>query len=147
MDNNVQESLVQKTTDPLIRFLNKIVILSVKVLAILMVFVIWLSLVDVIIHLVRHATEFLPTFFTVETLINTLGDFLAVLVAIEIFLNISFYLHKEAIHVPLVLATALTAVARKIIILDYKQVDPFHIIAVAAVIISVGVVYWLIEKK
>ena len=82
-----------------------------------------------------------------ETLIATLGNFLVVLIAIEIYLNIIFYLKQDAIHVPLVIATALTAVARKVIIFDYNSVSALHILGAACVIFALGLTYWLITKK
>jgi uncharacterized membrane protein (DUF373 family) len=146
MDNNSQESLVEKSNDPLIRFLNKTVIFSVKILAVIMVIVIWLALISVAVHLFERMITKPFLLFDVETLITTLGDFLAVLIAIEIFLNIVFYLKKDAVHVPLVLATALTAAARKVIILDYTATSWDHLLATAAVIFAVGITYWLVTK-
>lgn len=147
MEKNQTESLVEETSDPLISRLNKSLVLCVKMLALLMVVVIWLAFIDVIIHLYQQISFTDLGFFDIETLLTTLGDFLAVLIAIEIFLNIVFYLKKDAIHVPLVLATALTAVARKVIVLDAKVVDPHHIYAVASVIFALGISYWLVSKK
>lgn len=146
MDNTSQESLVEKSNDPLIQFLNKTVVFSVKILAVMMVIVIWLALVSVAVHLFERMIAKPFSLFDVETLITTLGDFLAVLIAIEIFLNIVFYLKKDAVHVPLVLATALTAVARKVIILDYSAATWDHLTATAAVIFAVGITYWLVTK-
>lgn len=149
-DNNndhLEESLTRQTSDPLIRFLNKIVVLTVKVLAILMIIVILWGLADVAVHLFRQFLEPWPETFNAQNLIETLGSFLAVLIAIEIFLNIIFYLKKDAIHVPLVLGTALTAVARKVILLDYTVATPDYIYATAAVIFAVGAVYWLVTKR
>ena len=59
-----------------------------------MVFVIFLAMVDAIVHLYRQMTASINSAFSVEKLITTLGAFLAVLIAIEIFLNIIFYLKK-----------------------------------------------------
>lgn len=143
-DNEPKENLVGRESDPLIHRLNQVVVFTVKVLATLMVFVIMWSLVDVLVHIYR---EIFDTPFVIEDLFNMLGSFLAVLIAIEIFLNIVFYLKKDAIHVPLVLSTALTAVARKVIILDYQAVSPDHIFGLAAIILAVGITYWLVTKK
>lgn len=147
MEHPPKESLVEENKDPLIRYLNKAVVLSVKVLAILMVFVVWLALADVIIHMIRELGAPPFGFFNVDNLLTTLGNFLVVLIAIEIFLNIVFYLKEDAIHVPLVLATALTAVARKVIIFDYTASNPIYVFGAASVILSLGVTYWLITKK
>ena len=146
MPDQPSESLVQSTHDPLIDFLNKFVILSVKLLAIFMVIVIWWALADVVIH-ISEQIIFSKTPFNVDRLIYILGDFLAVLIAIEIFMNIVFYLKKDAIHVPLVLSTALTAVARKVIIIDYANASPMIVFATASVIAAVGITYWLVTRK
>ena len=144
---STKESLVEKNKDPLISYLNKAVVVAVKVLAVLMVLVIWLTLCDVIVHMVEeiHAPPF--GIFNVETLLATLGNFLVVLIAIEIFLNIVFYLKRDAVHVPLVIATALTAVARKVIIIDYNTINPMLIFGTATVIIALGITYWLITRQ
>ena len=147
MDDGLKESLVETNSDPLIRKLNQIVVVGVKFLAILMVFVIFWGLVDVLIVLYVELTQKIDSIFYFEHLLRIFGSFLAVLIAIEIFLNIIFYLKKDAIHVPLVLATALTAVARKVIILDYTNSDPSLFYATASVILAVGVSYWLVTKK
>lgn len=147
MNHEPQESLIRESPDPLIRFLNKIVVFCVRVLAILMVLLIVWSVVDVVTHVYEQIAAPPAFSFNEENLISTLGAFLAVLIAIEIFLNIIFYLNKDAIHVPLVLSTALTAVARKVIILDYKISTPDYIYATAAIILAVGLTYWLVTKK
>lgn len=147
MDDKTQESLVEQTHDPLIRFLNKTVVICVKFLAILMVVVILWAMVDVFVNLCQHFVASISSIFYVENILTMLGGFLAVLIAIEIFMNIVFYLKKDAIHVPLVLSTALTAVARKVIILDYSTATPHSIFATAAVIFAVGIIYWLVTKK
>lgn len=147
MDDNVKESLIEESHDPLIRYLNKAVVFSVKVLAVMMVLIIWIALADVLIHMYRELEDPLKGLFNLDRLLLMLGNFLVVLIAIEIFLNIIFYLKKDAIHVPLVLATALTAIARKVIIFDYAAVSPMYLVGVASVVLSLGITYWLITKK
>jgi uncharacterized membrane protein (DUF373 family) len=75
------------------------------------------------------------------------GAFLAVLIAIEIFLNITLYLRKDVIHVEMVIATALMAIARKVIVFDYKVTQYSYIWATAAVVLALGITYWLLTKK
>lgn len=146
MANKEKESLVAHNHDPLIRRLNQVVVLNVKCLAVLMVLVVIWSLVSVVGH-IYHVMVAEGHIFNPEVIIGIMGSFLAVLIAIEIFLNIIFYLKEDAVHVPLVLATALTAVARKVIILDYTAETYLHVFATAAVVIAVGLSYWLVVKK
>ena len=58
------------------------------------------------------------------------ASFLAVLIAIEIFANITLYLRDDVIHVKLVIATALMAIARKVIVLDFTALAAEYVLAI-----------------
>lgn len=133
--------------DPTIRFLHRIIRIAVKILAILMVLVIVWGIGDVIYVLYQRLTE--PPFLLLQIndILATFGAFLAVLIAIEIFINISMYLSTNVIPVRLVIATALMAIARKVIIFDYETITPPFIFGTAAVVLALGLSYWLITKK
>lgn len=134
-------------SDPLINILTKVIVGCVKALAVLMTIVILWATIDVGLNLYNQLSISLTTFFSIEAMITLLGAFLAVLIAIEIFLNIVLYLQKDIIHVPLVVATALTAASRKAIVMDYMSSDPIAIFALAAVISALGATYWLVSKS
>ena len=133
--------------DPTIRVLHRIIRLVVKVLAVLMVLVIVWGIGDVIFVLYQRLTH--PPFFLLQIndILATFGAFLAVLIAIEIFINISMYLSSNVIPVRLVIATALMAIARKVIIFDFENITPPFIYGTAAVVLALGLTYWLITKR
>lgn len=133
--------------DPTIRVLHRIIRLVVKVLAVLMVLVIVWGIGDVIFVLYQRLTH--PPYFLLQIndILATFGAFLAVLIAIEIFINISMYLSSNVIPVRLVIATALMAIARKVIIFDFENITPPFIYGTAAVVLALGITYWLITKK
>jgi len=133
--------------DPTIRFLHRIIRIAVKILAILMVLVIVWGIGDVVYVLYQRLTE--PPFLLLQIndILATFGAFLAVLIAIEIFINISMYLSTNVIPVRLVIATALMAIARKVIIFDYETITPPFIYGTAAVVLALGLTYWLITKR
>ncbi|MDZ7828143.1 MAG: phosphate-starvation-inducible PsiE family protein [Halofilum sp. (in: g-proteobacteria)] len=83
----------------------------------------------------------------INDILATFGAFLVVLIAIEIFINISMYLSTNVIPVRLVVATALMAIARKVIIFDFEQITPPFIDGTAAVVAALGVTYWLITRR
>ncbi|MFT4551574.1 MAG: uncharacterized membrane protein (DUF373 family) [Chlamydiales bacterium] len=60
---------------------------------------------------------------------------------------ITLYLRNDVIDVNLVVATALMAVARKVIIFDYNAISPAYIYATALTIISLGLTYWLLTRE
>ena len=130
--------------DPLVCFLQKIIHFAVRFLAILMTFVIIWGVGDVIYELYKSLMH--PPFMllNINDILATFGAFMAVLIAIEIFINITIYLREEVIHVKIVLATALMAIARKVIIFDYDKLAPAYIWATAGVIFALSIGYWLI---
>ena len=67
--------------------------------------------------------------------------------AIEIFVNITIYLRSDIIHVKIVMATALMAIARKVIIMDITKIEPLEIFAIASVILALSVGYWLVNTS
>ena len=133
--------------DLTIRYLHRIIRVAVKILAILMVLVIVWGIGDVIYVLYQRLTE--PPFLLLQIndILATFGAFLAVLIAVEIFINISMYLSTNVIPVRLVIATALMAIARKVIIFDFERVTPPYIYATGVVVLALGITYWLITKK
>lgn len=127
---------------PLLLSLESVIKYAVNVLAVLMTVVIVFGVVDVARLLV---TKLLQHNFLLSgvDLLSLFGAFMAVLIAIEIFINIIVYLREEVIHVKIVLATALVAVARKVIVFDYDVIEPAYVWATAGVIVALSIGYWL----
>jgi uncharacterized membrane protein (DUF373 family) len=141
------EELPSEHHDPLIELLHKAIRNAVKVLAVLMVLVIIWGIGDVI--YVLYQRLMLPPLFllSISDILATFGAFLAVLIAIEIFINITIYIRNDVLPVKLVVATALMAISRKVIIFDFKELTSMYILATAAVVLALGITYWLISLK
>ncbi|WNM60233.1 phosphate-starvation-inducible PsiE family protein [Candidatus Nitrospira neomarina] len=141
-----QEELSLDEEDRFMKILHHIIRGAVKVLAVLMVFTILWGVVDVVYILYQQLLA--PTFttFSIRDIVTTFGAFMAVLIAIEIFINITLYIRKDVIHVKLVVATALMAIARKVIIFDFSKITPLYIFGTATVVLALGITYWLIDR-
>lgn len=133
--------------EPLINFLRKIIRFAVRILAVLMTATIIWGVLDVAWVLYKDLKS--PPFMllTISDILETFGAFMAVLIAIEIFINITIYLRDDIIHVNIVLATALMAIARKVIILDFTTIDANYVFAIAAVVLAMSVGYWLVVHR
>ena len=141
------DELPTEHNDALISFLHKAIKLSIRILAILMVVVIFFGVFDVVYVLYNQLLE--PPFMllSLPDIFKTFAAFLAVLIAIEIFQNIVLYLRTDIFPLKLVIATALMAMARKIIIIDFDDVAPMHIFAVGSVVLGLGITYYLVDKN
>lgn len=131
--------------EPLVRLLGQIIRLAVRILAILMTAVIILGVIDVGWTLYEKLLSPPRFILTISDILATFGAFMAVLIAIEIFVNINLYLRDDVIHVKIVVATALMAIARKVIILDFKDLEPAYVWATAGVTLALSVSYWIVQ--
>ncbi|MDT8419880.1 MAG: phosphate-starvation-inducible PsiE family protein [Desulfuromonadales bacterium] len=132
------------SNEPLIHNLQKIIRFSVRVLAVLMTAVILWGVADVCWVLYQKLVQPPILMLTINDILATFGAFMAVLIAIEIFVNIIVYLRDDVIHVKIVLATALMAIARKVIILDFDEITPDYVWATAGVTLAMAIAYWLV---
>lgn len=130
--------------EPLVQHLRRIIHVAVRLLAVLMTAVILWGVADVC--WVLYQKLMAPPFMmlTMNDILATFGAFMAVLIAIEIFVNIIIYLRDDVIHVKIVLATALMAIARKVIIFDYDEISPDYVWATAGVTLATAIAYWLV---
>lgn len=131
------------TDEALIVVLNRVIDYAVRALAILMTLVIVWGVVDVVYVLYQRLLTEPKYFLKIEDILATFGAFIATLIAIEIFVNITIYLREDVIHVRIVVATALMAIARKVIILDFSEVSWEYVFGIAAVVFAMSVAYWL----
>jgi len=146
MSNNLNNKKSHHEDEPLIQHLRLVIHWAVRVLAILMVFVILMGVVDVGWTLYQKLMTPPKFILTLAEILAIFGAFMAVLIAIEIFVNITIYLREDIIHVKIVLATALMAVARKVIILDLDQIEAPYLIGIASIIFSLSLAYWLVIR-
>ena len=132
--------------DKFLWLLRNIIHYSLKALGLLMILVIISGVIDVA-WTIYHRLTTPPMFIlTIGDVLATFGAFMVVLIAIEIFQNIILYLRDDVIHVKIVISTALMAIARKVIILDYNDLQPMHIWSTGVVLVATGVTYYLIHK-
>ena len=141
------DEIPEEHQDPFLKVLHRAIRLAVKVLAVLMVLVIFWSIADVV--YVLYSRLISPPFLLLdlEDILQVFGAFMVVLIGIEIFINIRLYLGSNIFPVQLVIATALMAIARKVIVLDLKLVSADQIAGIALVTLALGISYWLVKNK
>ena len=122
------------------------VFLAPVLFAFAMVIVILVTVIDLGIVLYRSLLITDSSGFFKTTLTEIFGLFLSVLIALEILENITAYIRRHVVQVELVIATALTAVGRKLIILDLEKVSGVSLIGLALAIIALSVSYYIVRS-
>lgn len=82
----------------------------------------------------------------IEELLDIFGLFLLVLIGIELLETIKAYLRDNIVHVEVVFILAMIAIARKVIILDIKDVDALTLIGIGVIIIALSMGYWFVKR-
>jgi uncharacterized membrane protein (DUF373 family) len=137
-----------ETDNYFINFLQKIILWGVRALAIFMTLVVLWSVIDIGVIIYSKIRQPPYLILNIEDILGLFGAFLVVLIAIEVFLNVILYLRSDLSHLKLVVATALMAISRKIIILDYTQVESSHILyGMAALVVGLGITLWLLYHR
>ncbi len=81
-----------------------------------------------------------------ESLTRVLGDLLNLLIAVEVLQNITSYLRRHVVQIELVLITAITAVARKVIVLPPgAESKPLLLAGLGVAALALTASYWLVR--
>ncbi len=89
-----------------------------------------------------------PGFFLgVTELFDTFGLFLMVLIGLELMTSIHMYLSDHTIHAEMMFLVAMTAVTRKIVILETGATEPLLVFGLGFLILGLSGGYFLIRKK
>ena len=81
-----------------------------------------------------------------EAMVEVFGFFLMVLIGLELLESIEAYLQHARVHAEVVLLVAIVAVSRKVIIVDYKEVPLNMLFGMSALIIALGIGYFLVRR-
>lgn len=79
-------------------------------------------------------------------LLNVFSFILLVIIGLELFESIKQYLNKHILQAEIILIVALTAIARKVIVLDYDKQSPLSVMGIALLVLALAVSYFLIKR-
>jgi uncharacterized membrane protein (DUF373 family) len=83
---------------------------------------------------------------TGDEILALFGSFLLVLITLEFFESIKVYLRENVIPYELVVVIAITAIARKVIVLDLETASDLHLIGLGVVVIALAGAYYLLKR-
>ena len=118
-----------------------------KVLSVVLTAVLVVSALQLLIFLGSDLLD-LSVNWTGEGLIRLLDQVLVILIALEVLQNLLAYMREHVVQIELVLVTALTAVARKVIVMPPGvQKNPADLIGLGVAVLSLAGAYWLVRES
>jgi uncharacterized membrane protein (DUF373 family) len=128
------------------RFEHAVVLILSTLIAIVVVAAVWHLILKIVIGLVV-SDQFDPTDYGVFQVI--FGMIFTVIIALEFKKSLLVVAERASsiVQVRTVIVIALLAIVRKIIILDLSSsTDAAHLLSLAAAMLALGVVYWLVQS-
>jgi uncharacterized membrane protein (DUF373 family) len=130
--------------------MNQFLKIYERVIVFALIFLLGLVILLATVDLVRKiVTDLLgdPLFLlSVNQLLDIFGYVLLILIGVELVETIKTYFTEHVVHTEVVLEVALIAIARKVIIVDTKEMSPMMIIGIAVLVIALSLGYFL-EKR
>lgn len=119
-----------------------------KALMVMMAIVLGLATVDLGWLIIKDMIESPYLVVGLDQLLDIFGLFMLVVIGIELLDTIKkTYLTPGRAHYEVVLSVAIIAIARKVIILDLKEVSAMSMIGIAAIITALTAGYFLMKKS
>ena len=83
----------------------------------------------------------------ITELLDLFGLFLLVLIGVELLDTLKAYIKDNVVHVEVVLTVAMIAIARKVIILDVKELPSMTLFGIAAIIVALAVAKYYYRRE
>ena len=117
-----------------------------KILALMLAVVIGFATIELLIQSGIKLVQWQTDWFE-GSLIKLLDRLLLIFIALEVLQNVMAYLRDQVVQIELVLLTALTAVARKVIVLPPGTENKAPLMAgFGLIVVGLAVAYWLVRK-
>jgi len=128
-----------------IKKFEKMIILA---LVAMMALVLFLSTLDVAWIIIKDIITPPVFLLDIDELLHIFGFFLLILIGIELLETmVKTYLAQSIDHAQIVMAVAIIAIARKVILLDVKELSGVALLGIAAIILALSIGYYLIKLK
>jgi uncharacterized membrane protein (DUF373 family) len=128
------------------RFEHVVIMILTALIAIVVVVAVWNLVLKILFGLIVTG-GFDPSDYSVFQAV--FGMIFTVIIALEFKKSLLVVAERKerVVQIQAVVVIALLAICRKLIILDLAETDAWHILSLAAAILALGGVYWLIRER
>jgi uncharacterized membrane protein (DUF373 family) len=129
-------------------YLRKFKKILISSLTLMMAFVLLLSAIELGWVIAKDVITHPVFLLDINELLEIFGLFMLVLIGVELLETIMKTSLTEGVnHAEIVISVAIIAIARKVIILDVKEVSGITLIGIGGIILALSIGYFLIKHK
>lgn len=118
----------------------------VLALILMMMIAVLLATVELLIILTAEVMKPPKYLLGIDNLFEIFGFFMMILIGLELLESIRTYLQDDLLHVEVVFLVAMIAIARKVIILEVKDLDPLRLVGIASIILALALGYFYVKR-
>jgi uncharacterized membrane protein (DUF373 family) len=128
------------------RFEHVVIVFLTALIAVIVIAAVWNLSLKILFGLVLSGSLDPSDYSAFQAVFGTI---FTVIIALEFKKSLLVMTERpdNVVQIRSVVMIALLAICRKVIILDFSDTDALHILALAASILALGVVYWLIGDR
>jgi uncharacterized membrane protein (DUF373 family) len=128
------------------RFEHVVILILTALIAIVVVVAVWNLTLKILFGLILTGSFDPSDYATVQAVF---GMIFTVIIALEFKKSLLVVADRKdsVVQIQAVVVIALLAICRKVLILDPTDTDAWHILSLAAAILALGIVYWLIRNR
>jgi uncharacterized membrane protein (DUF373 family) len=128
------------------RYLEKFEEIISRVLLLMMAAVVLLTTIELGWILAKDVLTPPVFLLEIDEILELFGLFLLVLIGIELMHSVKIFIKRREIHLEAMLVVALVAVARKVIVLEPKELAPEAVLGLAAMALALTIGYYLVRR-
>lgn len=139
-------AMKQKEKDFMFEYLKKFKQVVISSLTVMMAVVLFLATLELGWIIVKDVVTPPVLLLEIDELLEIFGLFMLVLIGVELLETImKTYLAEGVNHAEIVITVAIIAIARKVIILDVKDLSGITLIGIGAIILALSIGYFLVR--
>ncbi|WP_340820588.1 phosphate-starvation-inducible PsiE family protein [Methanolobus sp. WCC4] len=131
----------------IIKYINMFQTVVIKAIIVMMALVIlsatleigWIVVLDMV----------TPPYFVigVEQILDVFGLFFLVIIGIELLETVKMIIMESSMNVDVIILVGITAVVRKVMIIDIKSTDPIFLMGMGVLIVALAATYYLVTSS
>ena len=128
------------------RFEHAVILIVTALIAIVVVLAVWNLILKILFGFVLTGSFDPSDYSAFQTVF---GMIFTVIIALEFKKSLLVVSQRgdSVVQIQAVVVIALLAICRKVLIIDLAETDSAHILSLAAAILALGIVYWLVRDR
>ncbi|MEZ5336305.1 MAG: phosphate-starvation-inducible PsiE family protein [Methanolobus sp.] len=131
----------------IIKYINVFQTLIIKSIIVMMALAIFSATIEIGWILAVDLITPPVMFIGVEEILDVLSLFFLVIIGIELLETIKMIIVESSMNVDVIILVGVTAIVRKVMIIDIKNTDPLFLVGLGVLIIALAATYYLITSS